>query len=99
MARLGTQKKPPCVDSNVPVCTGTRRTCVATCGRGAGTHGGVFDSTHVGSLDGHTGERRGKEGEGRRVTVSSAHRNLHISYHVLQRGSPKETLGSYPFKV
>ena len=34
---------------NVPVCTGTTRTCVSTCARGAGTHGDV--------LNGHTGER------------------------------------------
>ena len=45
----------PCVHSkrarvyvqNVPVCTGTTRTCVSTCARGAGTHGDV--------LSGHTG--------------------------------------------
>ena len=59
-------------------------------------------------MDGHTevfwtdtrrrgGERRERGG---RVTVSSAHRNLHISYHVLQRGSPKETPWFLPmFKV
>ena len=28
---------------NVPVCTGTTRTCVSTCARGAGTHGDVLN--------------------------------------------------------
>ena len=50
--------KTPCVDSkrlhvyirNVPVCTGTTRTCVETCARGAGTHGDV--------LNAHTGGHR-----------------------------------------
>ena len=32
---------------NVPVCTGTTRTCIKTCARGAGTHGDI--------LNGHTG--------------------------------------------
>ena len=53
---------PPCVDStrpcvyvqNVPVCTGTTPACVTTCGRGACTHGGRFEFTHGGFLDGHT---------------------------------------------
>ena len=42
---------PPCVDSerprvyveNVPVCTGTTRTCFNTCARGAGIHGDVLN--------------------------------------------------------
>ena len=57
----GTQKKPPCVDSNVPVCTGTTRTCVTTCGRGAGTHGDVLNlHTEVFSA-GHTGREEARE--------------------------------------
>ena len=50
---------PPCVDSerprvyvqNVPVCTGTTRTCFNTCARGAGIHGGRFECTHVGVFE------------------------------------------------
>ena len=48
--------KTPCVHSkrarvyvqNVPVCTGTTRTCGNTCARGAGTHGDVLNP-HTGS--------------------------------------------------
>ena len=40
---------------------------------------GRFESTHGGFLDGHTGERGGKEGEARGVTVSSAnHETAHV---------------------
>ena len=39
-------KTSPCVHSNVPVCTGTTRTCFNTRARGAGIHGGVFESTY-----------------------------------------------------
>ena len=42
-----TLKKPRVSVQNVPVCTGTTRTCVSTCARGAGTHADV--------LSGHTG--------------------------------------------
>ena len=60
---------------NVPVCTGTTRTCVSTCGRGAGTHGDVLNlHTEVFWTDtrGRGGRgRRGGRGEG--VTVSSAY--------------------------
>ena len=42
-------KTAPCVHSKRPVCTGTARTCVSTCARGAGTHGEV--------LNPHTGGR------------------------------------------
>ena len=49
---------------NVPVCTGTTRTCVTTCGRGAGTHGDVLNLHTEVFWDGHTGERRGEEREG-----------------------------------
>ena len=40
---------------NVPVCTGTTRTCFNTCARCAGIHGDVFN-VHMGTcLSGHTG--------------------------------------------
>ena len=99
--RVGTQKKTPCVDSKVPVCTGTTRTRVTTCGR-AGTHGDVLNVHTVFFLDGHT-VGRGREG-GRREK-GGGHRQwllteiCTLGYHVHQRGSPKETLGSDPFSV
>ena len=48
---------PPCVHSkrarvyvqNVPVCTGTTRTCVSTCARGVGTYGEVLN-LHTGTF-------------------------------------------------
>ena len=40
------KKRPRVYVQNLPVCTGTTRTCVETCARGAGTHGDV--------LSGHT---------------------------------------------
>ena len=49
---------------NIPVCTSTTRTCVTTCGRGAGTHGDVLNLHTDGLLYIHTG-RQG-------VIVSSA---------------------------
>ena len=50
-------------------CTGTTRTCVTTCGRGAGTHGDVLNPhTEVFWTD-----TRGRGGEERGVTVSSAY--------------------------
>ena len=39
---------------NVPVCTGTTRTCVTTCARGAGTHGDVLNLHTEVFGDGHT---------------------------------------------
>ena len=89
VARLGTQKKPPCVDSKRPrvyrhhahMCYHMRAWCRYTRGR--------FESTHGGFLDGHTGERGGKEGEGRGVTVSSAnHETAHVE---LSRASERFT--------
>ena len=67
VARLGTQKKPPCVDSKRPrvyrhhahMCYHMRAWCRYTRGR--------FESTHGGFSYGHTGERGGG------VTVSSAY--------------------------
>ena len=50
---------------NVPVCTGTTRTCVTTCGRGVGTHRDVLNlHTEVFWKD-TRGGRREKEGEER----------------------------------
>ena len=50
---------------NVPVCTGTTRTCVTTCGRGVGTHGDVLNlHTEVFWTD-TRGVRRGRERRGR----------------------------------
>ena len=43
---------------NVPVCAGTTPACGNTCGRGAGTHGDVFN-VHTGRGD----EKEGREGE------------------------------------
>ena len=69
---------------NVPVCTGTTRTCVSTCARGAGTHGDVLN------VHGHGAQR---------VIASSAYQNLPTyGYHGLQRFT-KETSGSFPFSV
>ena len=39
---------------NVPVCTGTTRTCVTTCARGAGTHGDVLNLHTEAFLNVHT---------------------------------------------
>ena len=45
-------------------------------------------------------ERGEKEGEGRGVTVSSAnHETANVELSRALEGSPKETLGSYLFKV
>ena len=53
------------------MCTGTTRTCGNTCARGAGTHGDVLNlQTEVFGTD---TRRRGRKGEGRGVTVSSAY--------------------------
>ena len=57
---------PPCVDStrlhmsvqNVPVCTGTTRTCFNTCARGAGMHGDVSNVHTEAFLNPHTGFSR-----------------------------------------
>ena len=56
---------------NVPVCTGTTRTCVTTCGRGAGTQGNVLN-LHTEVLETDT---RGKE-EGERWRREGGHRQF-----------------------
>ena len=49
---------PPSRESirHVSVCTGTTRTCVSTCARGAGTHGDVLDG-HIPHTTHHTAPR------------------------------------------
>ena len=59
------------------MCTGTTRTCYHMRAWCLYTRG-RFEPTHGGFWDGHT-EERGKEGEGRGVTVSSAnHETAHV---------------------
>ena len=60
------------------MCTGTTRTCVTTCGRGVGTHRDVLNlHTEVSWTDTRGGGGGGRRERGGRVTVSSAHQNLH----------------------
>ena len=74
---------------NVPVYAGTTRTCVETCARGAGTHGGRFERTHQGVFESTHG--------GQGVIASSAYQNLPTyGYHVLQRFT-EETFGTFLF--
>ena len=99
--------KNPCVDSkgprvyvqNVPVCTGTTRTCVTTCGRGAGTHGDVLN-LHTEVFETDTRVRGGERRERGGVTVSSAnHETAHVE---LSRASERFTVKNpwfLPFKV
>ena len=56
---------------NVPVCTGSTRTCFNTCARGAGIHGDVLNVHTVTSLNPHTGFS----------TFFSACRNTHKHTH------------------
>ena len=69
---------------NVSVFTGTTRTCVTTCGRGAGTHGDVLNlHTEVFETDtrGRGGERRERGGGSPSVLLTM--RRPTLSYHVL----------------
>ena len=90
VARLGTQKQPPCVDSKRPrvyrhhahICYHMCAWCLYTRGR--------FESTHGGFLDGHTGERRREEGEGREghrqfCSLAFAHKLSRASERVTER--------------
>ena len=91
VARLGTQKKPPCVDSKRPrvyrhhahMCYHMRAWCRYTRGR--------FESTE--------GEKRRERGGGSPSVLLTMRRPIVELSRALERGSPKETLGSYPFKV
>ena len=47
--RVSISKRARVYVQNVPVCTGTTRTCVSTCARGAGTHGDVLN-VHTGTF-------------------------------------------------
>ena len=82
------------------MCTGTTRTCVTTCGRGAGTHGDVlnlhtevfWDKTHGGEV--------GEEGEEKGVTDNSAyHETAHVEFFTCANGSQEATKCSCPFEV
>ena len=54
-SRVSTQTRPHMYVENVPVGTGTTRTCFNTCARCAGIHGDVLN-VHMGTcLSGHTG--------------------------------------------
>ena len=89
VARLGTQKNPPCVDSKRPRVYRhhAHMFChMRACCRYTRRHP---ESTYGGLLDGHTGERGGGEGEGKGVTVSSVN---HVTAHVeLSRASERFT--------
>ena len=57
---------------------------------------GRFERTHGSVLNLHTGGGGRREG----VIASSAYQKCPTwNFHFLQRGSPKETFGSYPFKI
>ena len=73
VARLGTQKEPPCVDSKrFRVCRQNAR-MYKTCARFARTHGSVLNRhTEVFWTDTRGRGRRGRRGEGG-VTISSAY--------------------------
>ena len=53
-ARVSTQTRPHMYVQNVPVCTGTTRTCFNTCARCAGIHGDVLNVYMGTCLSGHT---------------------------------------------
>ena len=70
---------------NVPVCTGTTRTCVTTCARGAGTHGDVLN-LHAWRFLGRTHGAVREEGGGRRqfCLPKIAHVGLSLASEVHQ---------------
>ena len=91
VARLGTQKKPPCVDAKRPrVYRHHAHMCYHMCAWCRYTRG-RFASTHGGFLDGHT-EGRGSSS----VLLTKIWPRVVITCF---RGSPQETNGSYPFSV
>ena len=77
--RVSTQKRARVYVENVPVCTSTTRTCVTTCGRGAGTHGDVLN-LHMEVFGTDTRRRMEEKRErGGGLTVSSAnHETAHV---------------------
>ena len=67
----------PCVRSKRPVCTGTTRTCVSKCARGARTHGDVLN-VHTGTfLSGHTGFFHGATQHTPHTTPHTRHNARH----------------------
>ena len=76
---------------NVPVCTGTTRTCVTTCARGAGTHGDVLNLHTEVFLDGHT--------EGRGSSSVLLTKICHVWSSRASEVHHKKPIGSYPFSV
>ena len=75
------QKTSPCVHSKRPVYAGTMHTCVSTCARGAGTHGGVLN-VHKGTFWIHT---RGTGGHRQFCLLTFAHVGLSRASEVQQR--------------
>ena len=79
---------------NVPVCTGTTRTCVTTCGRGAGTHEDVLNlHTEVFWTDAlvRGGERREKEEGGSPsvlLTKRKPHEEFSLGFPQVQQKKP-----------
>ena len=100
-------ENPPCVRSqNVPVCTGTTRTCIKTCARGAGTHGDILNG-HTGgffSVTHHTATAPPQHT--RHNTEDNTNDNTTQLTKICPRrvitcfrGSPKVSTGSYTFSV
>ena len=90
---MGTHTPHPCTRvyiRNVPVCTGTTRTCVSTCGRGAGTHGHVLN-VHTGRF----GRTHGEEGGSSPVPLTKICPRRILS---CPRGSPKKAKNLNHFK-
>ena len=77
--RVYVQKRLRVYVQNVPVCTGTTPACVTTCGRGAGTHGGVLN-VHTGTF--------WMDLRGAGVIGSSAYQNLPTYGHHVPQRSP-----------
>ena len=89
----GTLKNPRVYTQNVPVCTGTTRTSIKTCARGAGTHGDVLNG-HTGFSARHTTRHK---------TQDTTHKTTQLTKNCPRkiitcfRGSPKVSTGSYTF--
>ena len=88
--RVSIQKRLRVYIQNVPVSTGTTRTCVSTCARGAGTHGD-FLNVHTGTVGMDT--RRDGRGSSP-VLLSRICQRMVVTCF---RGSPKIFFGSFPF--
>ena len=86
-------KRPRVYVHNVPVCSGTTRTCVSTCARGPGTHGDVLN-VHTGTLRMNTQQEGG--GGHRQFCLPKF---AHVGLSCAPEKFTKEALGSYPFEV